>query len=130
MSFDFDAWKGMMDATARPSQRQPLAFRAAASRLWAQALLRLGGLAAMAGLMAGLWIMAEGWAWSDPQRLLWGVLACLCAGVALWRSMAKRAMTDALLGGPSLRRALGPSTALQPRLLATVAGGQTQWGCA
>lgn len=84
MSFDYDAWKGLMDATARPVTRPPLAFRAAARRLWADALLRLGGLAALAGFIAGLWIMAEGWAGSDPQRLFWGVLACLCAGLALW----------------------------------------------
>lgn len=37
-------------------------------------------------------------------------------------------MTDALLSGPSLCRALGPSVALQPRLLAAVAGGQTTAG--
>lgn len=46
--------------------------------------MRLGGLAALAGFIAGLCIMAEGWAGSDPQRLFWGVLACLCAGLALW----------------------------------------------
>lgn len=84
MSFDYDAWKGLMDATARTVTRPPLAFRAAARRLWADALLRLDGLAALAGFIAGLWIMAEGWAGSDPQRLFWGVLACLCAGLALW----------------------------------------------
>lgn len=37
-------------------------------------------------------------------------------------------MTDALLGGPSLRRALGSSAVLQPRLLAAVAGGETTAG--
>ena len=88
MSFDHDAWKGLMDAArrqqSRPAPRPPLAFRAAARRLWADALCRLGVLAALAGLLAGLWIVAESWAASDPQRGFWGVLACGCAAVALW----------------------------------------------
>ena len=37
-------------------------------------------------------------------------------------------MTDTLLGGRSLCRALGPSAVLQPRLLAAVAGGETTAG--
>jgi hypothetical protein len=88
MSADFYAWSDLARAAEHarkcPVARPALAFRAAARRLWHDLLLRVGRLSALFGGMAGLWIMAEGWGAGDVQRLFWGLLACGCAGVALW----------------------------------------------